>query len=377
VLTGDGGNGPGTVSDDSTGQSVSTSKSVSTGNQTGTVSDDGTVSGDDSTGQSVSGDGGGGDGGTSDSDGGGGDGHSSGGGVDGVGNTDSLGHSDGLDVGVSPLLNHWGLDNVLDLVDWVGLLDADWDWDIDLVGLGDWLLNDDGPLNGGWDWDGHINLELVDVQLGDDLGPLWGDDGVGASQAEDGLVDDGVSGGGAQVPGWRGDGSHWGWHGGSWDGDGHGVDRVGGWALDQGVCWGLVDGGAGNVVLVSDLDGAGTGVDGAVSNDSVLDVGLSDGGSGVDVLLDMGGALGVSDVSTDDSTSDSSDSSDSSDRGSDGSWGGGKANCSWGPVSGGSSAQSSAESSQNQKSSHDVFLLLLFRVNCLGRRQSQLLLGPS
>ena len=132
--------------------------------------------------------------------------------------------------------------------------------------------------------------------------------------------------------------------------------RVGGWALDHGVCWWLVDGGTGNVVLVSDLDGAGTSLDGAVSDDSVLDVGPGDSGSGVDLLGDVGGAGGVADVSTDDSGggSDSSDSTDTDS--SDGSDGGSNASC-WGPVSGGSSAQSSAESSQNLKKNPPVFKL--------------------
>ena len=106
------------------------------------------------------------------------------------------------------------------LVDRVWLGDLDWDWDIDLVWLGDVLGDDDGPLDGGWHCDWDIDLVLVDAQVGDDLGPLWGDDGVGAAETDGGLVDDLVSWGGSQVAGWWGDGGSWGWHGHSWDGQG-------------------------------------------------------------------------------------------------------------------------------------------------------------
>ena len=71
---------------------------------------------------------------------------------------------------------------------------------------------------------------------------------------------------------------------------GVGHNLVGGWPVNDGVCWGLRHGLSGGVVLVSDLDGAGSGVDLTVSDHSVLDVGPGDGGSGVDVLLDVGGS---------------------------------------------------------------------------------------
>lgn len=311
---------------------------------------DGTVavSGSDDTsggggGQTVSGSddsSGGGSGVSGDADGGGGDSL--------VGDSDvgdGLGHGNGLDVGVGPLLNDWGLDDVLDLVDWVWLGDLDWDWDIDLVGDGDGPVDDDGPLNGGWHWDGHIDLVLVDRQVGDDLGPLWGDDGVGAAETDGGLVDDLVKGSGAQVAGWWGDGGSWGWHGDSWHGQGPVGHLVGGWAGDDGVCWWLVDGLAGNVVLVSDLDGLGTSLDGAGSDDSVLDVGAGDGWAGVHLLAHVAGAGGESSDTTDDGTVGSSGITDG--------WGGGdSSNCC---VPGRSSrANSSAESSQNQKLNHDV-----------------------
>ena len=63
---------------------------------------------------------------------------------------------------------------------------------------------------------------------------------------------------------------------------------VGGWGGDDGVCWWLVDGLAGDAVLVSDLDGAGASLDGAGSDNTVLDVSAGDGGAGVVGLGDVG-----------------------------------------------------------------------------------------
>lgn len=99
-----------------------------------------------------------------------------------------------------------------------------------------------------------------------------------------------------------------------------------------------MDGLAGNVVLVSDLDGLGTSLDGAGSDDSVLDVGAGDGWAGVHLLAHVAGASGESRNTTDDGGGSSGIT--------DGCWGGGdSSNCC---VPGGSSrANSSAESSQN------------------------------
>lgn len=111
LLSGDDGTsccGPGLDSGQAVGAGVDGTVAVSGSDDTSgggggqTVSGSGeTVSGsDDSSGSGggVSGDGGGGDGLVGDSD---------------VGN--GLGHGNGLDVGVGPLLNDWGLDDVLDL----------------------------------------------------------------------------------------------------------------------------------------------------------------------------------------------------------------------------------------------------------------------
>ena len=118
---------------------------------------------------------------------------------------------------------------------------------------------------------------------------------------------------------------------------------VGGWGGDDGVCWWLVDGLAGDAVLVSDLDGAGASLDGAGSDNTVLDVSAGDGGAGVDLLAHVAWAGGESRDGTDGAIADSGGSGGSGDDTSGG--GGDSSNCC---VPGGSSrANSSAESSQN------------------------------
>ena len=118
---------------------------------------------------------------------------------------------------------------------------------------------------------------------------------------------------------------------------------VGGWAGDHGVCGWLVDGLAGDVVLVSDLDGARSSVDGAGSDNAVLDVGAGDGGASMDLLPHVAWARGESRDGTDSAIADSGGSGGSGDDTSGG--GGDSSNCC---VPGGSSrANSSAESSQN------------------------------
>ena len=74
---------------------------------------------------------------------------------------------------------------------------------------------------------------------------------------------------------------------------------VGGWAGDHGVCGWLVDGLASDVVLVSDLDGARSSVDGAGSDNAVLDVGAGDGGASMDLLPHVAWARGESRDGTD------------------------------------------------------------------------------
>jgi len=258
-----------------------------------------------------------------------------------VGN--SLLDSDWVGDSVSLLLNNWGLDDVLDLVDWVGLWVGDWDWDLDSVWLWHVLVDNDLPLN--WGWDGHWDWDLVpvDLQLRLDPGHLWGDNGVGPGWSQNLLLCDSVSWGWAKVNWGWGNGSIWSWGDwGSWDWQLLGHNLVGGWLVDQAVSGSLGDMLSSLDVLVSDLDGPGASMDLAVSNNSVLHVGLGDSWASMDGLLDVGwsGAVAYSSVS---SVSDSCN------------WGTGNGMVSNGQASegGGCSRAESCGKSQNQKSSHD------------------------
>jgi len=113
-----------------------------------------------------------------------------------------------------------------------------------------------------------------------------------------------------------------------------------------------VDGLASDVVLVSDLDGAGSSLNGAGSDNAVLNVGAGDSGASMDLLAHVAWARGESRDGTDGAIADSGGSGGSGDDTSGG--GGDSSNCC---VPGGSSrANSSAESSQNQKLKKTAFL---------------------
>ena len=85
-------------------------------------------------------------------------------------------------------------------MDWVNLVWGwNWDssWDGNLIRLGNVLLLDDLTGNGSGDGDGDVNVVLVDGDLGDDVGDLGGDSGVGADGSGDCLDSDGISRGGS------------------------------------------------------------------------------------------------------------------------------------------------------------------------------------
>merc|ERR1719209_2021492 len=65
-----------------------------------------------------------------------------------------------------------------------------------------------GALNRDGDMDGHVNVVVLDLNLGDDVGLLRGDPGVGPHGSKDLLLDNSVSGGRASRDRCRGDGSH-------------------------------------------------------------------------------------------------------------------------------------------------------------------------
>merc|ERR1719285_433030 len=81
------------------------------------------------------------------------------------------------------------------------LVDGDRDDTVSLnsVRLGNLLGNNDLSLNGDGDLDGDINVVLVDLELGNNVGLDGGDLGVGSYGGEDSLLGDGVSGGGSKV----------------------------------------------------------------------------------------------------------------------------------------------------------------------------------
>merc|ERR1711936_1558548 len=211
--------------------------------------------------------------------------------VDGGG----VGGHDGLLVvgGVGGVVHVGSLDDLLDRVDLVRGSNRDGPGDRDLIGLGNVLVYNDGALNGDGDMDGHVNVVVLDLNLGDDVGLLRGDPGVGPHGSKDLLLDNGVSGGGTSGNRRRRDGSHVG----SSLGDDRRRQRAG---LSQGL------GGSSHVAggrLGDDLlagwdmgvasDHAGmSGLDNLASDDSILGVLLNNGGTSSVGLVGLSGDNG-------------------------------------------------------------------------------------
>merc|ERR1719213_1190307 len=122
-----------------------------------------------------------------------------------------------------------------------------------------------------WDGDGDIDVVLLHVQLGNDVGCLGGDSGMSSDGSSDLGLDNGVSGSGSS------------WNGSRWD---SGIRSGDGWVGDGFL--------AGNDVVVSSDDLLDSGLDGSVSYDSVLNTVFNHwGSSGVGVMGlsdDSGGA---------------------------------------------------------------------------------------
>jgi len=130
--------------------------------------------------------------------------------VDGLVDGGGVGGHDGLLVvgGVGGVVHVGSLNDLLDGVDLVRGSNRDGPGDRDLIGLGNMLVHNDGALNGDGDMDGHVNVVVLDLNLGDDVGLLRGDPGVGPHGGEDLLLDNSVSRGRASRDRCRGDGSH-------------------------------------------------------------------------------------------------------------------------------------------------------------------------
>lgn len=183
--------------------------------------------------------------------------------------------------GVGGVMDNRLLNNLVDGVNLVGGGDRDGTGNLNLVGLGNVLLDNDLTLNGDGDLDGDINVVFVDLELGHDVGLDRGDSGVSSHGSEDSLLGDGISGGGAKVYWCGGDGGVWG----GGNGEGRRRESPG---LNNGLgLAGDVAGGrlgddllVGLHVLVTGLDALGSNLDGLVANNAVLHMFLDDGGTG-------------------------------------------------------------------------------------------------
>jgi len=184
--------------------------------------------------------------------------------------------------GVGGVVDVRGLHDLLDGVDLVGGCHRDGTGDSDLIGGSHVLVDDDLTGNRGWHVDRHVNVVLLHIDLGNDVGGLGGDPDVRPHGSEDLLLGDGVSRGRAQVPGCSGDGGLGGDHGEGWGGNGHGDSGVLGGASDIGSSGLGHVLNSGNSVLVAGHHALDSGLHHVVPNHSVLGV-----------LLDCGGSCGI------------------------------------------------------------------------------------
>jgi len=129
--------------------------------------------------------------------------------VDGLVDWGGVGGDNGLLVvgGVGGVVHMGGLDDLLDGVHLVRGSHGHGTGNGDLVRGRDVLVHNHGALNGDRHMDGHVNVVVLDLNLGDDVGLLRGDPGVGPHRGEDLLLDNGVSRGRASRNRCRGDGS--------------------------------------------------------------------------------------------------------------------------------------------------------------------------
>jgi hypothetical protein len=174
-----------------------------------------------------------------------------------------------------------GLHDLLDGMDLVGSGDMDGPGHRDLVGLGDVLVGDDLTRDSSGHSHGNINVVLVDLDLGHDVGHLRGDSHVAPHGGGDLGLGDGVSRSETSRDGCGGDGSVG--SRGSRDGggsDGSGLHDVLGSSGNVGGGW-LGDGllSSDHILVAGDNTGV-SGLDSPGSDYSVLHSVLNHGGPG-------------------------------------------------------------------------------------------------
>ena len=195
--------------------------------------------------------------------------------------------------GVGGVVHMGGLHDLLDGVHLVRGRHGNGTGHRDLVRLRDVLVNNHSALNRDGDMDGNVNVVVLDLNLGDDVGLLRGDPGVGPHGSKDLLLDNGVSGGGTSGNRRGRDGSHIG----SSLGDDGRRQRAG---LSQGLGGSshVAGGGLGDDLLAgwdmgvaSDHAGV-SGLDNLASDDSILGVLLNNGGTSGVGLVGLSGDNG-------------------------------------------------------------------------------------
>merc|ERR1712126_92274 len=196
---------------------------------------------------------------------------------------DSVSSGDGSvsDHGVGGVVDMGSLNNLLDGVHLVGGGDGDSTGNSDLVRGGHMLVHDDLTLDGNGNMDGDVNVVVLYIELGDDVGLLGSDPGVSPHGGEDPLLDHGVSRSGSLVGGSSRDGSKS--RGGSvrdrGRGQGTGLNGVHGRSSDAGYS-GLGNVfNSGNSVLVATNNRDLSSLHNLVSDNSVLNTVLNDGSS--------------------------------------------------------------------------------------------------
>ena len=86
------------------------------------------------------------------------------------------------------LVNDWGINNLLDRVNFVGLWDWVRLWNFNSVWLLDVGLVDNLPFNWDWVWDWNVDRYPVDVEFWLNTSDNWSDLGVGADWSSNDLL---------------------------------------------------------------------------------------------------------------------------------------------------------------------------------------------